>query len=129
MGAHRWGRGLRHATTAAALGAAGSLLAAWGAKGREERRERAAFEKRCDAIASALAAGVAGPVEALRSVPALFESGARVDRATFERFVGPALRRHPGLAALEWLPRVGEDERDAFEALLAREPPGYQLRE
>jgi serine/threonine-protein kinase len=113
----------------AVLGASGSLLAAGLARRRDARRERVAFEKRCDVIASALEAGVAGPVEALRAVPALFEARGQVDRPTFERFVGPALRRHPGLTAIEWLPRVNEDERAIFEARLAGEVPGYQLRE
>ncbi|HEU4413010.1 MAG TPA: CHASE domain-containing protein [Polyangiaceae bacterium] len=129
VGSSGWWRTHRGPLLVGALGAAVSLLVASVARGREARRERVAFERRCDSIAAALEAASAGPVEALRSVPALFASADRVDRPTFERFVGPALRRHPGLTALEWLPRVGEGERAAFEALAALETPGYELRE
>ena len=39
---------------------------------------------------------------------------ADVDRDDFRAFVARSFSRHPGIQALEWIPRVSHDERDAY---------------
>lgn len=55
-------------------------------------------------------------MEILHSVQALFEVKPGVTRAEFRRFVQSALRRLPELQALEWIPEVPGEAREAHEA-------------
>jgi len=54
--------------------------------------------------------------EALKDIGALFDAAPEVDRDVFRRFVTPVLSHHPGIQALEWIPRVKKSRRAAFEA-------------
>ena len=68
-------------------------------------------------------------MEILHAVRALFELKPDVSRAEFGRFVGPALERLPELQALEWIPRVSENRREALEAEARADGlPDYALR-
>jgi serine/threonine protein kinase/CHASE1-domain containing sensor protein len=75
------------------------------AKHEKERVRRAEQHGR------ALEASLAGPVEALWSIPPLFASQQEITPSEFVVFVSPALTRHPALAALEFLPRVTAENR------------------
>jgi PAS domain S-box-containing protein len=60
-------------------------------------------------------------LEVLFSVKALYEATGAVDRDRFGTFAAQALRRHPGIRALEWVPRVPAAERPGFEDAARRE--------
>ncbi len=79
-------------------------------------RQRSAFERRATEIAGALIVGFELPIEVLHSVPALFDASEGVSRDEFRVFTAGALRRYPGIYALEWLPIVNAADRAAFEA-------------
>jgi signal transduction histidine kinase len=69
-------------------------------------------------------------MEILHSVRALFEVKPGVTREEFRHFVQSALVRLPELQALEWIPRVSQAERPAFEAAaLADGIEGFHLKE
>ncbi|MCB1894313.1 MAG: CHASE domain-containing protein [Zoogloeaceae bacterium] len=52
-----------------------------------------------------------------------------VTRDEFRAFVQPALRRFPSLQAIEWVPRVAHDERQAFELGQQGAFPRFQIRQ
>lgn len=54
-------------------------------------------------------------LEVLHSVQAFLEVTPRTTREEFRRFVMPALGRCPELQALEWIPRVGSEQREQYE--------------
>lgn len=69
-------------------------------------------------------------LEVLFSVQALYEAAGAVDRNRFGTFGALALRRHPGIRALEWVPRVSAAERPGFEDAARREGfRGFSIRE
>ncbi len=60
-------------------------------------------------------------LEALHSVAGLYGSSQEVERGEFRAFVQMALRRHPDVQAIQWLPRVPQAERANWEAEARRE--------
>lgn len=54
-------------------------------------------------------------LEILLMIPPFFVASDDVSREEFGQFVGPALRRHPSIYAIEFLPRVAEADRESFE--------------
>ena len=54
-------------------------------------------------------------LEVLRSIVTFYDSSQYVARDEFHSFVGPSLARFAGIQALEWIPRVPDSERPAFE--------------
>lgn len=55
-------------------------------------------------------------LEVVQSIGAFYAATAVVHRDEFRAFVEPSLRRYPGIQALEWIPRVPDSERAAYEA-------------
>jgi predicted Ser/Thr protein kinase len=95
-----------------------------------QTRQRAAALSGAE-VASRLRTGLATPVELLHAVQQLM-SVSRVEPlslAQFRQFCAPALARHPEIAGLEWFPLVAGDERGDFERWVAREQPGFEVRE
>ncbi|MBD2461129.1 CHASE domain-containing protein [Oscillatoria sp. FACHB-1407] len=82
------------------------------------------LQERADSLASNLQRSVDACFEVLRSISQLFASSPQeVKRQDFQRFVQPALVRHPSIHALEWLPRLLDGDRPAFEQAMQAE--GY----
>ncbi|HJU06431.1 MAG TPA: CHASE domain-containing protein [Nitrospiraceae bacterium] len=88
---------------------------------KEQDRIELAFERRVIERASALRKNFDEYFEVLHSLGSYFESSRDVDRREFQTFVKGPLLRHPGIEALEWLPRVPDAQRAAFETRLRRE--------
>ena len=84
-------------------------------RSRIQARERLEFRTRVDEVAASLRSQLERPLEVLESVCALFDSSVEVSRAEFSRFAQPALARHPGIRALEWIPLVPASERAEYE--------------
>lgn len=59
--------------------------------------------------------------ETLQSLSGLFDATPQVGRGAFQRFTAPVLTRHPGIQALEWIPRVKTAERSDFETFARRD--------
>jgi len=97
---------------------------------RNRDRELAAFNADVAPIVANLRSAFELPLEVLASIANLFEASREVTRAEFARFVKPALERHPGIRALEWIPLVPEAERSRYEeAARADGLVGFQFRE
>jgi signal transduction histidine kinase/integral membrane sensor domain MASE1 len=84
-------------------------------RGWEVDRIRLTFERRADGTARALRESIGVHLEVLHSIRSHFSSVTDVSRDEFRRFVSRSLARHRGIHALEWVPRVGADERARFE--------------
>ena len=52
--------------------------------------------------------------ELLRSIAGLYAASETVTREEYSAFARPYLERHPGIEALQWLPRVQHGEREDF---------------
>jgi CHASE1-domain containing sensor protein len=118
--------------TALAIAAAGVALTAVAcvlARRAEAERNQELFERRAAVLTTAVARRFQLTREVVLSLPALFEASSTVEHSEFASFVGPALRRHPSLAALEWAPLVRDEDRDAFEARIRRHFPRFEIRE
>ncbi|MDX2217200.1 MAG: CHASE domain-containing protein [Oculatellaceae cyanobacterium bins.114] len=88
------------------------------------------LQERADSLASNLQRSVDACFEVLRSISQLYASSSQVRRQDFQRFVQPALVRHPSIHALEWLPRLLESDRPVFEqAMQAEGYPAFQITE
>jgi CHASE1-domain containing sensor protein len=97
---------------------------------RNRDRERAAFNADAAPIVANLRSAFELPLEVLASTANLFGASREVTRAEFARFVKPALERHPGIRALEWIPVVGGSDRPDYEAAARADGlVGFQFRE
>ena len=105
---------------------------AFGATALWEKGQRARASARRNAdIASSLRTGLATPAELLYATQTFLdlERAQPLTLAEFRAFCAPAIARHPELAGLEWFPLVRGEQRPAFERWVAREQPGFQIRE
>ncbi len=132
----RWTRslgGLRaHTPSLLALlaGTAISVAVFFVLKSRSQDRERAAFHADAAPVVANMRSAFELPLEVLGATAAMFEASSEVTRAEFARFVKPALERHPGIRALEWIPIVPGGERARYEQS-ARDDglAGFEFRE
>jgi len=83
---------------------------------RNRQRARGEFDAEAIRVAASLRSQLELPLEIVAATAALFEASEDVSRAEFERFARPALARHPGIRALEWIPIVPSRDRAAVEA-------------
>jgi PAS domain S-box-containing protein len=110
-----WRRKLSVALPVAATFTLSVLLFFYSSR-RENAALHTAFEDRALTLASAVRGSCDGHMEVLVSLESLFASVSEVKSGEFAVFVSRALRRHPGLRALSWNPRVTAADRARFEA-------------
>jgi PAS domain S-box-containing protein len=79
------------------------------------------FEKSVQEATLSLKREVDLNVEVLFSLRSLYDAAGTVDRHRFGVFATRALRRHPGIQALEWVPRVPAAERSRLEEAVRHE--------
>jgi signal transduction histidine kinase/DNA-binding NarL/FixJ family response regulator len=102
--------------TALCAGVVVSLLAAGLIQGWEQRSLKQNAKETAEAEVGQLQTKALRSMEILYSVAALFDAQGRIGRAEFTSFVRKGLSRQPELLALEWVPRVPESERAAYES-------------
>lgn len=93
-----------------------TLVAFWLTERRESSLQEREFEKRTGDATAALINAFSVPAEVALSLPSFISSHPTLDSATFGHFTTPTARRHPSIAALEWMPLVSHSERAEFEA-------------
>lgn len=99
-------------------------------KSEDREHAKANFEKRAGDYIEILMDGVKSNMEIIQAVGSLFDSSETVTRQEFRVFVKRFLSRHPGIQALEWIPRVRDSERAAYEEAARREGlAGFQITE
>jgi len=121
----------RFATIAtASFGVALALAVAWGIHASDSRRAADEFDRRVLRESAALERGLGASFENVSAVAALFESSPDVTREQFALFASDATARHETLAALEWIPRVPDGRRAAYEsAARADGLAAFEIRE
>jgi len=96
----------------------------------EDGAQRSRFEERARTIADAVEGQSERHLEVLNSFVMLFEIHQQISRADFAAFAEQALARHSNIRAREWIPRVQDSKRAAFEREARRHvDPGYHIRE
>ena len=67
-------------------------------------------------------------LQTLLSLQAFYFGSHKVERSDFKDFVKPILSRHPGIQALEWIPRIPNSQRETYEKAARRDGfPGFQI--
>ncbi len=110
--------------TMAALGVSLSILAFSVILGFERGRHQQDFEFKAANLMAALQAEIDSHVTVLHSLHFLYSASESVTRREFGGFARNQLMAHPahpGIQALEWIPKVTKDERDSFEAAMQAE--------
>jgi serine/threonine-protein kinase len=97
---------------------------------RDRERQQVEFERRGHVLLADLRTRLELPVEALQSVAAFYDASHEVSREEFGRFVKDALRRHPSIRALEWIPIVPGTERATYVARARADGiPDFEFKE
>jgi PAS domain S-box-containing protein len=123
-------RAHRPAAAALVLGLLVSITAWWLVRGWEARQRAPQVSEQVAVSAHALAKTLAHLVDDVQVLAQFCDAADAVSADAFARFTHPFLARHPGLQALEWVPRVQERERDAFEAQVRAEGlAGFRILE
>jgi signal transduction histidine kinase len=65
----------------------------------------------------------------VQDIGSFFDASEWVGRREFRKFVGPALKRHSSIAALQWIPRITGEERASFEEEARRSFPRFSINE
>jgi PAS domain S-box-containing protein len=90
----------------------------------ERDRAQAHLDRQVATGALAIERELAGELEVLYALRALFEAAGPVPPDRFTAVARPILARHPSLQALEWVPRIARGSREAHE--LSRREDGFQ---
>jgi serine/threonine-protein kinase len=113
-----------------AVGCAASIGTSIWMLTRAEAQRHSLFDREATLVVSNLRSALERPLEVLEASAALFESSEEVTRSEFARFVQPALERHPGVRALEWIPIVPRAERRRYEERARAEGlAGFEFRQ
>ncbi len=96
----------------------------------EEGRLRYELDNRTASYGKVLAHTLQTYIDKLDSIGALYAATKVVDRREFRIFAQTILEHHPGIQALEWIPRVPAVERTAYEKAARKDGfPGFQFKE
>jgi len=81
----------------------------------EDQKIKNEFQQDAMQRANRLAKDIELKIYTLAAVGSFYVASKEVDRLKFRTFVEPTLSIHPGIQALEWIPRVSHDQRAAYE--------------
>jgi signal transduction histidine kinase len=65
----------------------------------------------------------------VQDIGSFFDASKWVGRRDFRKFVGPALKRHASVTALQWIPRITGEKRTSFEEEARRSFPRFRINE
>jgi signal transduction histidine kinase len=81
----------------------------------ETRRLQAEFSRAAEDHIVAVRTTLASYLEPLDAIAAFHAATDRFDRQAYRIFVTPQLARRPAISSLEWIPRVSQTQREAYE--------------
>lgn len=93
-----------------------SLLAFALVRNLEQQRLRVEFTEAAEDRIIAVRTTLAIYLELLDATAVFYAATVQFDRQAFSTFVTPLLTRRPGISSLEWIPRVPQAQRTAYEA-------------
>ncbi|MEN6438476.1 MAG: CHASE domain-containing protein [Syntrophobacter sp.] len=91
--------------------------------GKEQERIRSDFERRAELVGNQTEMVLREQLQALYSVDDFFAASEQVGRTEFRVFLQHWFEVHKGLLAMNWVPRVRDEERSDYEERARRE--GY----
>ena len=97
------------------LGLAMAILVFYWMAEEQARNARYRFEGISHQVAISFERNLIGSENALEWIVAFFSSSSRVERTEFQTFVAMHGAKRSGIQALEWIPRVSDADRVAFE--------------
>ena len=107
-----------------------SLLLFAAARRWERNRMERDFERAASDRVSAVRGEIRSHLIILKSLVSFYAASSEVERNEFRDFVTSLLWQHPGIRALEWIPRVPDSERASYEAAARDEGFGdFQITE
>ena len=107
-----------------------SLLTFMAVRHRESREMELRFEQDALERHDSLKREIEFDLQTLEAITAFYRASPEVDRSAFRTFVKTLLDRHPGIHALEWIPRLPAAQRKTYEARAKRDGfPGFQITE
>lgn len=93
----------------------------------EARRVDEVFRRNALDNIAAIENGAQVNLDSVVTLATFFSSSTEVTRADFHQFTESIRQRHPGIQALEWVPRVPDEARSDFERRARREIPDFQF--
>jgi len=117
-------RPYRWVVTAALLGVLLSSITYQISQRQEKARLQAQFEHLANDRALRLQNSLDQALLVLTSTRGLFDASKQVSRQMFRSMVTPSLAHYPEIMAIEWAPKVRQDQRSAFERSLLDEELG-----
>ncbi|MGO9019775.1 MAG: CHASE domain-containing protein [Syntrophobacteraceae bacterium] len=81
----------------------------------EWKRAQLVFERQSSDITDSLLANLNSYMEVMYSIGEFYRADASVDRKAFHLLTEGLLVRHPGIQALEWIPRIPDGQRSFYE--------------
>ena len=82
---------------------------------KEREKSLAEFNQACEQVVRTIELSLQHPLNVLTSVGSLYKASNFVDRNEFKAFVKDFLSEDSPFQALEWIPRVRQEERKQFE--------------
>ena len=96
----------------------------------ENTRIRLRFQSQSKNLSHALEVNLNAYQQAIKAIERLYASSDNVTRTEFRVFTAATFREFPGIRALEWIPRVLDQDREAFEKTAREEGfADFQIRE
>jgi len=87
------------------------------------------FKRQAETYQTAVQKGIERNLEVIESISGLYAASEMVERHEFRKFVQGPLSRHKEIRALEWIPRVTDSDRAAYEEAAHDWLPGFQFTE
>ena len=112
-----------------AIGIVLSFLAAMEVQDWEDERIRLAFEQDAHDRFTALQMGLQYYTGEIQAIGSLYKASRKVDLDEFRAFVHGILLNSAGIQALEWVPRIKSDKREAYLEAMRRDFPAFQITE
>lgn len=88
----------------------------------EQQTIQAQFEQFAEDDIFAIYTSLNWYLEPLEAVAAFYSASVAINRHEFSTFVKPFLAQRPGIAAIQWIPRIPDDQRIVYETAARQEP-------
>lgn len=96
----------------------------------ENTQIRLKFQNQTGNLAHNMQVNFAGYLQSITAIERFYASSSHVNREEFRVFTATAFQNFPGIQALEWIPKVTDEQRDGFEKSAQQEGLyGFQIQE
>ncbi|MFA6078838.1 MAG: CHASE domain-containing protein, partial [Candidatus Omnitrophota bacterium] len=101
------------------------------AREQEKVRLKIEFHSLSNDVAEIVTRNILANLEILYSVKGLYEASFSVEKDEFNKFAENAIKNHEDITSVDWMPRVPDPDRKAYEegVALLEGTPGFQITE